>query len=236
MSEYKGIPKLRDLKDYQMWAEMVTGHMQEKQLWEALQPPERGQDATSHIKGKQAKAELMKLLSEKLLMRCASYTDGQALWEGLKERFAAVSRVQLVSKDRELRNLRLQAGESIADLFSRAYSLNHFLESMDEGLSEQKLRLVIIDALPASWTATVQGLLTGPMDMTLDALEELLDDIGRRMPEMAVEGGAFAAGEPWQEQEASTRMLSLWVDRASSSGLPPPSHRARARCRFVPSI
>ena len=92
MSEYKGIPKLRDLKDYQMWAEMVTGHMQEKQLWEALQPPKRGQDATSHIKGKQAKAELMKLLSEKLLMRCA-YTDGQALWERLKERFAAVSRV-----------------------------------------------------------------------------------------------------------------------------------------------
>ena len=100
--------------NYISWAIRVQAIMEDQGVWAAVQP---AAEAAVDLKlDRKAKAHLLQIIPEDLLMQVAKKVSSKEIWESLRTRFVGADRVRnarLQSLKSDLDALRMVDGESL---------------------------------------------------------------------------------------------------------------------------
>jgi hypothetical protein len=156
--------KLRQ-DNYADWSRITQCFLMTKDLWQAIEGPKPGVDATEEEKkvfekkAQESKSWLGLLVDTEFLAIVLESADGMAAWQSLKETFSPQSHIRFAILEAKFAELKKGSDESITSYINRAQLLYNELKESGETLALPRLITRILFGLPAEFQATTQALL-----------------------------------------------------------------------------
>ncbi|XP_076904047.1 uncharacterized protein LOC143559317, partial [Bidens hawaiensis] len=126
------VPKLNGT-NYITWVIVVEAILDDKDLWDAVQPEEGA--AINAKKNKTAKSFLFQLVDGDILLQISQYKNARDIWTTLKARYVGAERVQkarLLTLKSEFEKLKMAENETVDELFEQDALVKKLLDAVPD--------------------------------------------------------------------------------------------------------